>query len=1244
MVVRTINFIFQHQGRRYGKKSAQIVLEDNDNGKKVKDAVKLLHDRNIPIKHWDTSAVKVLCSVPASERLDCNGMSSVLGEDDMLHWSLSSDTYVVVVPKCDEIVVIAEETGEGTVELISQELQKKGDEDEDSYDFVSNMIPYNTKSRGSTSNTSSNNTKEAVCGASQSSPRRAKASANESMDSLVTISGASRIYHRSNHVSVGMCRELPSSLEGTAMDNDDAETPAPLSMSDDTTQSDDTNNTSTTTPSTEQSSNSSDIETLAVKVALASMEDLCQITLKKDKNNVLMDRLFELCNNESMHSLVARAAMDRLFELCNNESMDSLVARAARRSAASFRQASTSLNDEVSVTAISERNFDEIVVIAEETDSTVEVISQEPQKKGGEDEDSCDFVTNTIRYNTKSRGSTSNISSINTKEAASAAVASQSSPRRANASANEFMDCLIDIGAARIHHRLNHVSVGMRHELPSSLLEGTAMDNDDAETPAASAKAKNFQASANPSTNETMGDAGKSAIGGNQNIGGETNKETAVPQSNLEHATDITQGNHIQKPEASNPRHRTQTTCFDVVVFPGPLGIVVASDGPLGIRVESISEKSQCKGKIECGDWIVKLDGLPLHNTTMDDFVKYLKEKAGVQKTLTVHTRLEESPTLSGRSTGRQASTSLNDRVSATAISERNFAVGSKHFVKVVYSLRGVEYPVEIRKLITQTGKFQCQYIDYRREPPFTTTKDELLEATAEREIKYQLIRALAVEIDRKEEELRNKEQERTNSKVISSNERQKRIGISPKANANQNAGVEATAKLPVMNANAARPTSFPNTSVNPSRASTANRSVMNASMNVNASSFPNRSVNPSNAWNLTANANANTYAPLFNSQAAQQAMRMPLLAQQQLHRPHPTTNTMQGNYYGQHATDGRTAALLSGMMTNPATAQTNSMLAQPETSAGPKKRARECLDVGITTPERAAKKKEGGEIAKRCIPVAESLKGVVADTGEVEDMTAVYIDLTMQDGTAVDVTGSVSTAAGATSDQAATASEAESTSSAQDMEIDATDDVDNVDASLDSKPAAAAIPLHQDNVSNAVAAAATPVGETIEHVAVSSNLANKPPDTDVGMQDPSDAVETQLRENCETPQKAQSSPRTKPERAANKKQATKTPSPAKRIVESESVTKNKDTPTFVREEPAGKDFPEGWVIHSHRRKVGKHVDIYHFTKTGKKLRSKPEAKRFLDYLEVAEGDEDIAYKYVKTGKRPRTAKTSAKG
>ena len=119
-------------------------------------------------------------------------------------------------------------------------------------------------------------------------------------------------------------------------------------------------------------------------------------------------------------------------------------------------------------------------------------------------------------------------------------------------------------------------------------------------------------------------------------------------------------------------------------------------------------------------------------------------------------------------------------------------------------------------------------------------------------------------------------------------------------------------------------------------------------------------------------------------------------------------------------------------------------------------------------------------------------------------------------------------------------------------------------------------------------------------------------------------------------------------EQAMKAPSAKKTPSSAKRTgVPHSSVTKNARSATFTREEPAGKDFPEGWVVHYHERKsgasAGKHVDKYWYTKTGKKLRSRPEIMRFLDYLKVAEGDEDAAYKYLKSIKK-KVPKQSKQG
>jgi hypothetical protein len=80
----------------------------------------------------------------------------------------------------------------------------------------------------------------------------------------------------------------------------------------------------------------------------------------------------------------------------------------------------------------------------------------------------------------------------------------------------------------------------------------------------------------------------------------------------------------------------------------------------------------------------------------------------------------------------------------------------------------------------------------------------------------------------------------------------------------------------------------------------------------------------------------------------------------------------------------------------------------------------------------------------------------------------------------------------------------------------------------------------------------------------------------------------------------------------------------------SDPVLKNRQSQTFWKERPAGDGFPEGWIVHVHRRQNGatggRHLDLYWFTKTGKKLRSSIEIARFLSALEIANGDEERAH------------------
>lgn len=77
------------------------------------------------------------------------------------------------------------------------------------------------------------------------------------------------------------------------------------------------------------------------------------------------------------------------------------------------------------------------------------------------------------------------------------------------------------------------------------------------------------------------------------------------------------------------------------------------------------------------------------------------------------------------------------------------------------------------------------------------------------------------------------------------------------------------------------------------------------------------------------------------------------------------------------------------------------------------------------------------------------------------------------------------------------------------------------------------------------------------------------------------------------------------------------------------NVVRNRKSETFWKEMPAGPDFPQGWIIHAHKRKNGatggRNIDYYWFTKNGKKLRSQVEVKKFIDALELAIGDEDVA-------------------
>lgn len=79
------------------------------------------------------------------------------------------------------------------------------------------------------------------------------------------------------------------------------------------------------------------------------------------------------------------------------------------------------------------------------------------------------------------------------------------------------------------------------------------------------------------------------------------------------------------------------------------------------------------------------------------------------------------------------------------------------------------------------------------------------------------------------------------------------------------------------------------------------------------------------------------------------------------------------------------------------------------------------------------------------------------------------------------------------------------------------------------------------------------------------------------------------------------------------------------------NVERNRNNLTFWEEKPGGDDLPEGWIIHIHNREQGptstSHLDWYWFTKGGKKLRSKPEIRRYIVCLEKAGGDDQKALK-----------------
>jgi len=80
------------------------------------------------------------------------------------------------------------------------------------------------------------------------------------------------------------------------------------------------------------------------------------------------------------------------------------------------------------------------------------------------------------------------------------------------------------------------------------------------------------------------------------------------------------------------------------------------------------------------------------------------------------------------------------------------------------------------------------------------------------------------------------------------------------------------------------------------------------------------------------------------------------------------------------------------------------------------------------------------------------------------------------------------------------------------------------------------------------------------------------------------------------------------------------------------NIVKNRENGiTFWKEEPGGDKYPEGWIIHIHKRQSGesggRHIDRYWFTKGGKKLRSTKEIERFLIAMKLSQGNEELAVK-----------------
>jgi hypothetical protein len=129
------------------------------------------------------------------------------------------------------------------------------------------------------------------------------------------------------------------------------------------------------------------------------------------------------------------------------------------------------------------------------------------------------------------------------------------------------------------------------------------------------------------------------------------------------------------------------------------------------------------------------------------------------------------------------------------------------------------------------------------------------------------------------------------------------------------------------------------------------------------------------------------------------------------------------------------------------------------------------------------------------------------------------------------------------------------------------------------------------------------------------------------------------VRKNRSKQRSSQSQPRGRaPKRAATLARKTLLDEKDRRQISgfipnaSPNVVKNRESGvTFWKEEPGGDEFPNGWIIHIHKRQSittgGRHIDRYWFTKGGKKLGTIREIERFLLALKLSKGNEELAVK-----------------